>query len=86
MIVHPECVSKLTIGCTEKETPNRDKIAIVGPRKLEDMLIDKTQKPKIPAPVYLAIHEVDQRLHEEGLYRISGSVKSLQEIKKKVNL
>lgn len=84
VIVHPECVPKLKITCGGNETPKTERIAIVGPRRLEDMLIDKQQKPKIPPPVYLAVHEIDQRLHEEGLYRISGSVKNLQEMKKKV--
>ena len=84
MIIHPECESKLTIGCNTDKNGSGDKVAIVGPRRLSEMLLDKNQSPKIPPPVYLAVHEVDQRLTEEGIYRQSGSTKSLQEIKKKV--
>ena len=39
-------------------------------------------KPKIPPQVYLSVPAVDERLNEEGIYRQSGSTKSVQELKK----
>ena len=74
--------SKVKESCSNPETPSR--VAIVGPRRLSEFLIDQNQSPKIPPPIYLAIHQVDQKLTEEGIYRIPGAAKTLQEIKKKV--
>jgi hypothetical protein len=81
VICHPDCVSKLDIACKDTSVP-LEKIT-VGPKPLETF-VDKSQKPRIPGAIYYAIHGVDQHLTEEGIYRIPGSTKTLQEIKRKV--
>ena len=44
--------------------------------------ITSNQSPRIPACLYMAIHEVDARLHEEGIYRINGSTIEVQRLRK----
>ena len=38
--------------------------------------------PKIPLFIYRAVHEIEQRLHEEGIYRINGSRAECEELKR----
>ena len=51
-------------------------------RNLSDYLSDPLATPKIPSFVYMAIHEVECRLHEEGIYRINGSQSQIQSLKR----
>ena len=34
----------------------------------------------IPQKVYLTVHSIDERLEEEGIYRVSGASKNVQGI------
>jgi len=83
VIVHPECESKLTLGCNEpNNNTNNAKKVTPGKQNLENFLLDKKASPKIPPQIYLTVHSVDERLNEEGVYRVSGSSKNVQDLKK----
>ena len=77
--IHPECEKNLSLSCAE---PANSKSLTPGRQNIENFLLDKNAKPKIPPQVYLSVHAVDERLNEEGIYRQSGSTKSVQELKK----
>jgi len=77
--IHPECAKNLSLSCAE---PSNTKTLTPGRQNIENFLLDKNAKPKIPPQVYLSVHAVDERLNEEGIYRQSGSTKSVQELKK----
>jgi len=49
-----------------------------GKQNIENFLLDKKASPKIPPQIYLTVHSVDERLNEEGIYRVSGSNKKVQ--------
>ena len=98
MIVHPECESKLTLGCNEPNNNATNAKLTPGKQNLENFLLDKKASPKIPPQIYLTVHSgeffivalsqfsikilklllVDERLNEEGVYRVSGSSKNVQ--------
>ena len=75
VIVHPECESKLNLSCND-ENSNEKKTP--GKQNIENFLLDKKASPKIPPQIYLTVHSVDERLTEEGIYRVSGSTKKVQ--------
>ena len=79
VVIHPECEKNLSLSCAE---PSNSKSLTPGRQNIENFLLDKNAKPKIPPQVYLTVHAVDERLNEEGIYRQSGSAKSVQELKK----
>ena len=39
--------------------------------------------PKLPNFIYMAVHEIEQRVFEEGIYRINGSRDECDKLKKK---
>ena len=80
VVIHPECENKLSLSCAEPNVTN--KLVTPGRQNIENFLLDKNAKPKIPPQIYLTVHSVDERLNEEGIYRQSGSAKNVQELKK----
>ena len=80
VVIHPECETKLSLSCAEPNVTNKS--VTPGRQNIENFLLDKNAKPKIPPQIYLTVHSVDERLHEEGIYRQSGSSKNVQELKK----
>ena len=56
MIVHPECESKLTLGCNEPNNNANNAKLTPGKQNLENFLLDKKASPKIPPQIYLTVH------------------------------
>ena len=56
MIVHPECESKLTLGCNEPNNNATNAKLTPGKQNLENFLLDKKASPKIPPQIYLTVH------------------------------
>ena len=56
MIVHPECESKLTLGCNEPNNNTNNAKLTPGKQNLENFLLDKKASPKIPPQIYLTVH------------------------------
>ena len=44
-------------------------------------IADKNARPKLPQFIYMSIHEIEQRLFEEGIYRINGSKEEMSRLK-----
>ena len=66
LTVHEKCESSVKLSCkctAENLTLKRD---------LSEYIFSDA-KPKIPACIYLSIHEVEKRLEDEGIYRMNGS-------------
>ena len=73
--LHEDCRDAYRVPCSGEAQFN-------GKRNLSDYLSDPLATPKIPSFVYMAIHEVECRLHEEGIYRINGSQTQIQSLKR----
>ena len=74
VILHEDCKAKYNKSCSSSTT-------VLMKRPLSDFL-STTQSPRIPSGLYMAIHEVDSRLHDEGIYRINGSTVEVQKLRK----
>ena len=73
--LHEDCRDLYRVPCSGEAQFN-------AKRNLSDYLSDPLATPKIPSFVYMAIHEVECRLHEEGIYRINGSQSQIQSLKR----
>lgn len=73
--LHEDCRDLYRVPCSGEAQFN-------AKRNLSDYLSDPLATPKIPSFVYMAIHEVECRLHEEGIYRINGSQTQIQSLKR----
>jgi len=74
VILHEDCKSKYNRPCSST--------TVSMTRRPLIEFITSNQSPRIPACLYMAIHEVDARLHEEGIYRINGSTIEVQRLRK----
>ncbi|CBY40443.1 unnamed protein product, partial [Oikopleura dioica] len=78
MAVHSQCRYDCKIVCLVQGT------VISTKRPLIEYVWNRNQHPLIPQFVYQAVHEVDARILEEGIYRISGTAREVNELKKKM--
>ena len=76
MAVHSQCRADCKIACVVQGT------VISMKRPLIEYVLNRNQHPLIPQFVYQAVHEVDARILEEGIYRISGTAREVNELKK----
>ncbi|XP_062283370.1 rac GTPase-activating protein 1 [Scomber scombrus] len=79
VVSHPECRERCPLPCI----PNMGGTPVkIGEGVLTDYVPDTS--PMIPPLVVHCISEIDQRgLHEAGLYRLSGSDRTVKELKEK---
>ena len=63
--VHEYCADSYRTPCKMNDTQ------LAAKRNLNEYLNDPLASPKIPSFLYMMLHEVDCRLHEEGIYRNS---------------
>ena len=76
MAVHSQCRYDCKISCVVQL------ITVSTKRPLIEYVSNRNQHPLIPQFVYQAVHEVDARILEEGIYRISGTAREVNELKK----
>uniref|UniRef100_A0AAY5KFG5 Rac GTPase-activating protein 1 n=1 Tax=Esox lucius TaxID=8010 RepID=A0AAY5KFG5_ESOLU len=80
VVTHPECRERCPLPCIPSlgGTPVR-----IGEGTLADY-VSHVQSPMIPSLVVHCVNEIEQRgLHETGLYRLSGSDRTIKELKEK---
>ncbi|CAG5094570.1 Oidioi.mRNA.OKI2018_I69.XSR.g13673.t1.cds [Oikopleura dioica] len=78
LAVHSQCRFDVAKACLVQSE------AITTKRPLIEYCANRNVHPLIPQFVYQAVHEVDARILEEGIYRISGAAKEVNELKKKM--
>uniref|UniRef100_A0A4W5LVC7 Rac GTPase-activating protein 1 n=1 Tax=Hucho hucho TaxID=62062 RepID=A0A4W5LVC7_9TELE len=80
VVTHPECRERCPLPCIPilGGTPVK-----IGEGTLADY-VSHVQSPMIPSLVVHCVNEIEQRgLHETGLYRLSGSDRTVKELKDK---
>ncbi|KAL1020701.1 hypothetical protein UPYG_G00003530 [Umbra pygmaea] len=80
VVTHPECRERCPLPCIPSlgGTPVK-----IGEGTLADY-VSHVQSPMIPSLVVHCVNEIEQRgLHETGLYRLSGSDRTVKELKEK---
>uniref|UniRef100_A0A673WLK9 Rac GTPase-activating protein 1 n=1 Tax=Salmo trutta TaxID=8032 RepID=A0A673WLK9_SALTR len=80
VVTHPECRERCPLPCIPSLSGTPVKI---GQGTLTDY-VSHVQSPMIPSLVVHCVNEIEQRgLHETGLYRLSGSDRTVKELKEK---